>query len=196
MILSSDFRPCDSCVQKKAVCLILRSGRSSACIECQVGKSKCNVRGTVKRMIASGELGGPQNVDIEISTVEDIRALGLDRSGELVLSHVVSLRRDVRDLRLQMDEALKSIELRLGKMEAQPSRERNAETVRVERAANVDDSGDVEEDLHEDGTDSDNLFGQPEGVYEKRESDFDDPEDDNGAGPADMDDWFSMDVGE
>ena len=69
-------------------------------------------------MAASGQLRSDGDVNLNVSTVGDVLSLGLDRTGEMILAHVVSLRHDVLDLRLRMDERLGSIELRLDDMEA------------------------------------------------------------------------------
>lgn len=61
-------------------------------------------------MIASGGLGNLDDADVELSTVGDVQALGLDRSGELVLSQVVVLRRTVLDLLHKLDVRLQSME--------------------------------------------------------------------------------------
>ena len=69
-------------------------------------------------MAASGQLRGDGDLNLNVSTLGDVLSLGLDRTGEMILAHVVSLKHDVLDLRLKMDERLRSIELRLDDMEA------------------------------------------------------------------------------
>lgn len=69
-------------------------------------------------MIASGQFRGEENVDLNVSTVQEVQSLGLGRTGEMILAHIVSLKQDVLDLRLRMDERLRMIELRLDNMGA------------------------------------------------------------------------------
>lgn len=90
-------------------------------------------------MIASGKLGCSEDDSVDISTVEGVRALGLDRPAELILSHVVSLRQDVLDLRLEMDKRLRSMELHLGAVDGRPSGKARADVVETEsRGESVD----------------------------------------------------------
>ena len=62
------------------------------------------------QMIASGQLGSLDDVHAKISTVQDVQALGLDRSGELVLSQLVLFRQDFCNFLHEFDERLGSME--------------------------------------------------------------------------------------
>jgi hypothetical protein len=64
-------------------------------------------------LLASGKLQGADDAQLSVTTVEGVLSLGLGRTDELVLAHVVSLKQDLLDLRLRMDERLRAIELRL-----------------------------------------------------------------------------------
>lgn len=107
---SPSFRACDHCAQTGDLCLVLRSGRYSACIKCHSRKRQCNIINTVKRMVASGQLGSLEDAYTDVSTVRDVQALGLDRAGEHVLSQVVSLKQSVLSVLLDIDKRLKSVE--------------------------------------------------------------------------------------
>ena len=126
--LIDPLRPCDGCVQRKTVCLVRRSGRSSACTACQAGKRLCTIRETVRKMLASGQLAGPDDVEV-------VQPQGSDGSTQLILSHVDSLREEVVDLRLKLDERLTSIELRVGETQARPPVQAGTDVVEVSYSA-------------------------------------------------------------
>ena len=137
--LINPLRPCDGCVQRKTVCLVRRSGRSSACTRCQAGKRLCTIRETVKKMFASGKLAGPNDV-------EGVQPLGSDRSTQLILSRVDSLREEFVDLRLEVDERLTSMELRLEETQGRPPGQAGADAVGVNYGTRLNGAGE-----HADG---------------------------------------------
>jgi len=192
MVRSSNFRPCKTCVQRKTVCLVLRSGRSSACTGCQAVKRQCNIKETVKWLIASGKLGGPEDVSVEPRTVQDVQSLESGRSADVVLSQVVSLRQDVTDLRLKMDDRLRSIELRLGELVSRPPGTREDQHMYGGNEGKVRQAGVGRQEAvskHGSSVEDEDLgggrVGGLESDYEQPESDSDEYADEVGT-PVDM----------
>jgi hypothetical protein len=111
-------------------------------------------------MIASGGLGNLDDADVELSTVGDVQALGLDRSGELVLSQVVVLRQTVLDLLRKLDERLQSMERSLSAtvgenaLHAQPPAKREVGGARAEDGSVFEESDGGERETGE-GSDVD-----------------------------------------
>jgi hypothetical protein len=180
---SSTCRPCSSCVQRKAFCLLFRSGQTSACIECQGAKRRCDVRDEARILIASGQVRGAEDIELGVSTIEDVQSLGLDRTGETILAHVVLLKQDILDLRLRLDARLRAIELRLCDLEVclpdegEPSDTGDAKggrnAARGQRSSDGDEAG---HDGYAGGSESD--LARPEISYDEQESDRESQESD------------------
>lgn len=147
------------------------------------------MRKTTKKMVTSGSLGDLEDIDVEISAVEDVQPSRFGESTDpVLLSHIISLRNDVLDLRLKTDERLRSIELHLRKIEAWPIDREGANAVEAnDGQGKIMERDEESEHLYgnEEGTAHPDVetptslgCGSPESDYERPESDYEKPESD------------------
>lgn len=198
----SAFRPCEGCVRRKAVCNVLLSGRSGACTRCRALKRRCDVKDDAKLFVASGRQQGAEKAKLGVSTLEDVRSLGLDRSQELVLAHVTQCRQDLLELGLRMDERMGAIESRLddmvgtqsdgepegaggtdGGVSVSPGLDSEGSEIGCDRVSDYD--GESEDDGGDDRVKREGDYGKLGRDYRLRESDRYDPESDYVGGEGD-----------
>ena len=113
--ISRNSRPCEGCLDHGDQCIVVKGKK--VCTSCKRRKRKCSIKGVVNRLIATGQLGSvEESMSLEITSKEDIIALGLDRGSEVVLLQLLSFQQ-------RMDERLGELEERLRRMEKGKARE-------------------------------------------------------------------------
>lgn len=114
------FRQCSHCRAAKIVCLIPLLGRGKSCSECRRAKRGCSVGSKVREWIASRQFESRNDPYVEISTVEDVRALELDWATKIVLLQLVEVKRLIRDLRLEMTVGVDRVQRLLSATKQRP----------------------------------------------------------------------------
>ena len=97
------------------------------------------MKGVVNRLVATRKVGTAEETGINILDREGVKAAGLGRGTEMIMSQIISLQEEVR-------ERLGAIEVRLKKMEKGKGREGDADEEDTQRS---DEDSDVEDEEEE-----------------------------------------------
>ena len=101
--------PCNLCLRTGTRCQVVNSVRQTTCLNCKK-KKKCSIKGVVN-LVATGKIGTAEETgSIKILDQEGVKAAGLGRGTEMIMSQIISFQEEVM-------ERLGAIEVRLKKME-------------------------------------------------------------------------------